>query len=54
MGRRTLIHISLSPEAITALKELCERDIAPIPQSALIEHLLLQKWSETLTNNQPG
>lgn len=40
-GKKQLVHIALSPDAREALRFLCDRDVAPIPASAMIEHLIL-------------
>lgn len=39
-GKRHIMHFTLSPEAYLALKALCDRPIARIPMSTMIEHLI--------------
>jgi hypothetical protein len=41
-GKRVVVHLSLSPEAHRALRALCQREIAPIPDSSMVEHLVLE------------
>lgn len=44
-GKRVTVHLSLSPEASRALKALCDRPISPIPESTMVEHLIMQHAS---------
>jgi len=43
-GRRIVVNLTLSPEAIRAAKRLCERPIAAVPLSTMVEHLIMQAW----------
>jgi hypothetical protein len=53
-GKRIVISVSLSPEGYGALKQLCERPIAPLPHSSVIEHLIMMHHGERAANRERG
>lgn len=50
-GPRVVLHLTLSPEAHKLLGILCDRPVAPIPMSAMIEYLITAAMTDRMFGN---